>query len=255
MTLLIASWNVNSIRARLDTVLNWLRSKNPDILLLQETKVQTQDFPKEPFEDLGYNLALFGQKTYNGVAILSKSPLEDVRLGLTEDPEARYIEAFTHNIRVASVYVPNGQAKDSPKFPYKLNFFNALQTHLKTLLSYDEILVLGGDFNVAPTDLDVHDPALWHEEILCTSEERQAFQSLLHLGVSDALRCLHPREAFYTWWDYRGNSFRRNNGLRIDHFLVSSQALDLLEKTGVDTQERGLEKASDHAPVWLTLKI
>ncbi|MBS0186210.1 MAG: exodeoxyribonuclease III [Proteobacteria bacterium] len=255
MTLLIASWNVNSIRARLENVLNWMRSKNPDILLLQETKVQNQDFPKELFEDLGYNLALFGQKTYNGVAILSKSPLEDIRFGLTSgSEEARYIEAFTSGVRIASIYVPNGQAKDSPKFPYKLNFFKDLQTRIKTLLSYDEILVLGGDFNVAPTDLDVHDPFLWHEKILCTSEERQAFHALLHLGIFDALRCLHPKDPLYTWWDYRANSYQRNNGLRIDHFLASSQALDCLEKANVDIQERGLEKASDHAPIWLTLK-
>ncbi len=253
--LLCASWNVNSVRARLENVLSWIRSQNPDILLLQETKVQNHDFPIEPIEDLGYNLALFGQKTYNGVAILSKSPLEDVKLGLIDDlEEARYIEAFTHNIRVASVYVPNGQAKDSPKFPYKLNFLKSLQDHIKTLLTYDEVLVLGGDFNVAPTDFDVHDPVLWQEEILCTSEERQAFQSLLHTGTFDALRSLHPFDPLYTWWDYRANSYGRNNGLRIDHFLASSQALDRLEEGGVDAQERGLEKASDHAPIWITLK-
>lgn len=256
MNLLIASWNVNSVRARLQNILHWMRSKNPDILLLQETKVQDQDFPREPFEDLGYNLALSGQKTYNGVAILSKSPLEDVHLSFTKEglTEARYIEAFTHNVRVASVYVPNGQSKDSPKFSYKLDFFRSLQAQIKILLSYEETLVLGGDFNVAPTDFDVHDPSLWHEEILCTSQERQAFQSLLHLGIFDALRCRYPKDPLYTWWDYRGNSFRRNNGLRIDHFLISSQALDCLEKGGVDTSEREIEKASDHAPIWLTLK-
>lgn len=259
MTFLIASWNVNSIRARLDNVLYWLRSKNPDVLLLQETKVQDPAFPKEPFEDLGYNLALFGQKTYNGVAILSKRPLEDIRLGFfkedSKDLEARYIEAITHNVRVASVYVPNGQAKDSPKFPYKLTFLENLKGHLQSLLPYEEILVLGGDFNVAPTDLDVHDPILWHEKILCTTQERHAFQSFLHSGMFDALRSTHPDDSLYTWWDYRANAFQRNNGLRIDHFLLSPQALDILETTGVDKDERGLQKASDHAPIWLKLKI
>ena len=256
MSFLIASWNVNSIRARLQNVLNWIQLKKPDVLLLQETKVQDHDFPKESFEDLGYNLALFGQKTYNGVALLSKRPLEDIRSGfLNNTQEARYIEAVTHNIRIASVYVPNGQAKDSPKFLGKLDFFKTLHTHIKTLLTYDEILVLGGDFNVAPTDLDVYDPLVWHNQILCTPEERKSFNTLLQTGLYDALRTCHPEDPLYTWWDYRAQSFQKNKGLRIDHFLLSAHAMDRLETAGVDRTERGLEKASDHAPLWITLTI
>lgn len=260
MTLLLASWNVNSVRMRLEHVLHWMRLKNPDILLLQEIKAQSHQFPTEAFEDLGYNVALFGQKTYNGVAILSKRPLEDVQMGLISKKEgdveeARYIEAFTHNIRVASIYVPNGQEPGSAKFSYKLEFLKNLKTHLETLLSHQEILVLGGDFNIAPADGDVYDPALWHEKILCTSKERQAFQSLLHMGFSDALRVAHPHETLYTWWDYRQNAFQRDHGLRIDHFLLSPQAVDVLKDAGVEKQERALLKASDHAPVWITLDI
>ena len=257
MTLLISSWNVNSIRARLEIVLAWAKDTNPDIMLLQETKVQSSEFPKEPFEDLGYNIALFGQKTYNGVAILSKRPLEDIRTGLPQEGDsqsARYIEAVTGGIRVASVYVPNGQAKDSPQFSYKLNFFNSLKSHMETLLTYDEALVVGGDFNVAPSDLDVHNPELWHEQILCTTEERQAFQTLTHLGLHDALRSMHPKDPLYTWWDYRAAAFQRNNGLRIDHFLLSPQAMDVTEGAGIDIDPRKLKKTSDHTPIWISLK-
>lgn len=258
MSLLIASWNVNSIRARLEIVLGWVKNTNPDIVLLQETKVQSPEFPKEPFEDLGYNIVLFGQKTYNGVAILSKRPLEDVHMGLPHEGDsqsARYIEAVTGGIRVASVYVPNGQSKESSQFAYKLNFFHSLKSHMETLLSYDETLILGGDFNVTPSDFDVHNPELWHEQILCTTEERQAFQTLIHLGLHDAIRLIHPKDPLYTWWDYRGASFQKNNGLRIDHFLVSPQAMDIIDSTGVDIDQRELTKTSDHAPIWISLRL
>lgn len=258
MSLKIVTWNVNSIRARLETVIIWCRENSPDVLLLQETKVIDDLFPKESFEDLGYNLLLHGQKTYNGVAILSKLSIEDGIKGLPsfEDEGARYIEAVIGGkIRVGSIYVPNGQSPSSPQFTYKLGFFEALKNHLKTLLSYEEITIIGGDFNVTPTDQDVQYPDLWHESILCTSQEREAFQSLKDEGFIDALLHLYPSEPPYTWWDYRAGSFFKNNGLRIDHFLLSPQALSTLKEGNADKKARAQKGSSDHAPVWITLDL
>ena len=248
----LATWNVNSIRARLPLILSWLKEKDVDTVLLQETKTTDETFPWEPIEDLGYNIAHLGQKTYNGVALLSKHPIEDVQRGVPgfEDDQARYIEAVTHNIRVASVYVPNGMAVGSEKYAYKLDFLNHLYTHIKTLLTYDEAFVMGGDFNIAPADNDVYDPQEWHERILCSTPEREALRSLLYLGLTDGLRALHPHNGdLYTWWDYRRGAWQNDHGLRIDHFLLSPQAADRLKKASVDKDARGLEKASDHAPV------
>ncbi|MBT4880606.1 MAG: exodeoxyribonuclease III [Alphaproteobacteria bacterium] len=257
----IATWNVNSIRARLPNVEAWVREAQPDVLLLQETKTIEETFPKTTFEDLGYNMAIVGQKSYNGVAILSKSPIEDIRSELPGDPldvEARYIEVVTGNVRVASVYVPNGQEVGSQKFEYKLRFLDRLYDHMKTLLTYDESLVVGGDYNIAPTDDDVHDPVGWEGKILCSDHERAAFRKILYLGLTDALKEFHvssgiPKDQLYSWWNYKGRRWDQNEGLRIDHLLVSPQAADRLKDVQVDRLPRGEEKASDHTPVWCSL--
>ncbi|WP_032113803.1 exodeoxyribonuclease III [Candidatus Paracaedibacter symbiosus] len=249
----IVTWNLNSIRARLERFTEWLAENSPDVLLLQETKCEEHAFPKEAIEDLGYNVVIHGQKTFNGVAILSKYPIEDLQCGLptyTEDPQARYIEAVTNGVRVASVYIPNGQDVGTEKYAYKLSFLERLRQHLAHTLQYEEAFVIGGDYNIAPTDLDVADPKAWHEEILCSTAERKAFNALLNLGYRDAFRIDHPAEKIYSWWDYRSQAWPKNEGLRIDHLLLSPQATDRLEITGIDRTPRGKEKASDHAPVW-----
>ncbi|OJW53951.1 MAG: exodeoxyribonuclease III [Alphaproteobacteria bacterium 41-28] len=254
----LAAWNINSIRTRLPLLLSWLKERTPDIVLLQETKVIDDQFPSEEIENLGYNIAMYGQKSYNGVAILSKFPIEDVTQGIPgfEDDQARYLEAVIKGMRVASVYVPNGMAVGSDKYAYKLDFLKHLYLHTQTLLTYDEAFVMGGDFNIAPSDLDVYDPEEWHEKILCSTAEREAFRSLLYLGLTDALRALHPNEKeLYTWWDYQRGSWQNNFGLRIDHFLLSPQAADLLKEVSVDKQMRDVEKASDHAPVLCKLEL
>lgn len=250
--LTLATWNINSIRMRLPLLLAWLQETTPDIVLLQETKVIDDQFPREEIENLHYNIALFGQKSYNGVAVLSKFPIEDITCGLPgfEDEQARYLEVVTHGIRVASVYVPNGMAVGSDKYQYKLTFLKHLYARTQTLLTYDEAFILGGDFNIAPTDQDVYDPQEWHEKILCSTPEREGLRALVYLGLTDALRALHPdKKDLYTWWDYRGGAWSNNFGLRIDHLLLSPQATDALKEVEVDTNIRGVEKASDHAPV------
>jgi exodeoxyribonuclease-3 len=252
----IASWNVNSIRQRYQHVADWVHAHECDILLLQEIKVQTENFPFEYFQDLGFNVAVHGQKTFNGVAILSKFPIEDVILGLPTfegDPQARYIEAFTGGVRVASVYVPNGQSVGSEKYAYKLDFFERLRQHLAQQITLDEKFVVGGDYNVAPADIDVHDPKVWEGEILCSLQERLAFKSLLNEGLGDAYRLKYPNQRAFSWWDYRSGGFARNDGLRIDHLLLSHRAMDALEDVGIDNFPRSLEKPSDHAPVFCIL--
>ena len=254
----IVTWNVNSVRARLDILIEWLREHEPDVMLLQEIKCEAHAFPLEAIEDLGYNIAIHGQKTFNGVAILSKSPLEDVQRGLSffeEDPQARYIEAVTNSVRVASVYVPNGQAVGTDKYAYKLVFLERLHQHLQSLLQYEEIVVIGGDYNIAPADLDVADPKAWEGDVLCSIPERKAFQALLNLGYRDGFRIDHPHEKLYSWWDYRSQAWPNDAGLRIDHLLLSPQATDRLQSTGIDKAPRGKEKASDHAPVWCSIDV
>lgn len=253
----IVTWNLNSIRARLENFTGWLAEHQPDVLLLQEIKCEAHNFPEETIADLGYNIAIHGQKTFNGVAILSKYPIDDVQCGLptySEDVQARYIEAVTNGVRVASVYVPNGQSVKSEKYVYKLTFLERLHQHLANTLLYEEAFVIGGDYNIAPTDLDVADPQAWQEEVLCSTPERKSFNALLHLGFRDAFRLSYPTEKIYSWWDYRSQSWPKNEGLRIDHLLLSPQATDRLEITGIDKTPRGREKASDHAPVWCILQ-
>jgi len=248
----LATWNINSIRSRLPLLLDWLKEREPDVVLLQETKATDDQFPCDEIEALNYNIALYGQKTYNGVAILSKLPLEDVTRGISgfRDDQARYIEAVVGGMRVASIYVPNGTAVGSDKYVYKLDFLKHLYAHAQTLLTYDEALILGGDFNITPSDEDVYDPQEWHEQILCSTQEREALRSIIYLGVTDVLRASHQNaKELYTWWDYRGGAFQNNFGLRIDHLLLSSQAADHVKSCEVDKKWRAVEKASDHAPI------
>jgi exodeoxyribonuclease III len=251
----IATWNVNSVKARLAHLIDWLKADKPDIALLQELKCVDDAFPAMELEELGYNIAIYGEKTYNGVAILSKFPLSDVTRGIPgyADERARYIEAVAalpgSAMRVASVYVPNGQTADSEKFPYKLTFLDQLKRHVQKLLSYQEILVIGGDYNIAPEDIDVHNPKEWHGSVLTHDEVRKSWRRITNLGVYDAWRMLHPKEGGYSWWDYRANAFASDDGLRIDHLLLSPQAADRLESCTVKRELRALEKASDHTPV------
>jgi len=256
-SLSIATWNVNSVKVRLPQLLDFLKDDAPDILLLQELKCQSEAFPREEIEMLGYNLAIHGQKTYNGVAILSKLPLEDISTILPDDPapdQARYIEAVVslpHNqaLRIASVYVPNGQEVGSDKFDYKLAFMTALHHHMEALLLQEEMLVIGGDYNVAPENIDVYDPVASAGSICFHPLERAAFRAMLYSGMTDAYRALYPDTQQFSWWDYRAGAFQQNKGLRIDHLLLSPQAADRLENCAVVEKMRKLEKASDHAPV------
>ncbi len=283
MPITVATWNINSIRARLPEACAWLREAQPDIVLLQETKAEDHNFPAMEIEDLGYNLALHGQKTYNGVAILSKHRIEDVTRGLPTLPEntdARYIEGLislkgirdwglgigkdilTSNpqpliptLRVASIYVPNGGEVGSEKFGQKLRFLEALRLHAETLLLQDEMLALGGDYNVAPADMDVYAPAALRGTTCFHPEEQKRLRALEYLGLTDAFRARYPDRQQFSWWDYRSSGWEHNKGMRIDHLLLSPQAADALEDAGIDDTPRGKPKASDHAPVWCRLGV
>ncbi len=243
---------MNSVKARLAHLLQWLCEAKPDVVLLQELKCETAAFPALEIEDCGYNIAVYGQKTYNGVAILSRHPIEDVTRGLPTftDDNARYIEAFTAGLRVASVYVPNGQSRESDKFAYKLAFYEGLAAHLQGLLTLEEATVIGGDFNVALSPLDIcEDPATAAKKILYYPEERAALRRVLHHGYADSFRALHPEQQAYSWWDYRAGSFANDEGYRIDYLLTSPMATDRLAKAWIDASPRGWEKPSDHTPV------
>jgi exodeoxyribonuclease-3 len=253
----IATWNVNSVRSRQLILLDWLGEATPDVVLLQETKCTDDQFPRLEIEDKGYNIETAGQKTYNGVAILSKTPIEVDLTALPGDPEddqARYIEAFTGGVRVASIYLPNGNPTDGPKYPYKLAWMERLYAHVRTLLAGEDAFVLGGDYNVAPDDGDLYDPEGWRDDALCRPETRAAWRKIMYLGLTDALRATSPEVGRYTYWDYRAGAWSKDHGLRIDHFLLSPQAADRLVDTGIDRGPRGREKTSDHTPVWCELE-
>jgi len=252
----IATWNVNSVRARLPRVLAWLESAAPDIVCLQETKCVDEAFPREPIEDLGYQIAHFGQKTYNGVAILSKRPIEDVVLGLPDDTELsdkRVICAQVDDVLLVNLYVVNGQAVGTPKYAYKLEWLARVRAFLKERYDLAEKVIVTGDFNVTVDDRDVYDPDAWREKILCSTPERDALRAITDLGLVDALRHHTGEAGIYTWWDFRTRGFRRNQGLRIDHFLMSAPALAACSSVSVDMKERGAQRPSDHAPVVATL--
>lgn len=259
----IATWNVNSVKARLPRVLEWLQAARPDVVLLQEIKCTEDAFPALELGDLGYNLAVAGQKTYNGVAILAKRPLEVelTRLpGDGRDEQARYVEAMVGDVRVASLYVPNGnpardeRGGDSEKYAYKLAWMERLVGHAKALLKTEDAFVLGGDYNVVPTDDDVYDPEGWKDDALCRPESRARLRELVWLGLTDAVHALHPEPHLYTFWDYQAGAWPKDNGLRIDHLLLSPQAADRLQASGVDRGPRAKDKASDHTPVWCELE-
>jgi len=254
----IAAWNVNSIKVRLPNVLAWLAAARPDVLLLQEIKCITENFPLLELQGQGYQAAVVGQKAYNGVAVLSRQPITDLvtRLpGEPEDEQARYVEGTTCGVRVASIYLPNGNPVDTEKFPYKLRWLARLRAHAADLLAREEPLVLGGDYNVIPAPEDVYNPQEWVDDALYRPETRLAFRSILNLGLTDAFRALHPTAHAYTYWDYQGIAWSADHGLRIDHLLLSPQAADRLSACEIDRGPRGQEKASDHTPIWCELEI
>ncbi len=256
----IASWNVNSVRLRLPALVAWLRAAAPDVVCLQELKCVDEAFPRAEIEAEGYNVLVHGQKTFNGVAILSKAPLEETQRGLpgADDEQARYLEAIAPDgaggvVRVASIYLPNGNPAGSDKYAYKLAWMARLQAHARELLKLEEKLVLAGDYNVIPDERDVYDPAAWREDALFRLETRQAFRRLLALGLTDALRATSDAAGLYTFWDYQALCWPRNKGLRIDHLLLSPQAADRLKTVAIDKETRGGEKPSDHVPIRLDL--
>ena len=252
----IATWNVNSVKMRMPHVIEWIRDNQPEVLLLQELKSTEETFPYSEIEDLGYNVAVVGQKTFNGVGIISRSSIEveHRRLpGDNSDEQARYIEALVGNIRVASIYLPNGNPVDTEKFSYKLNWMKRLNAHAQTLLPLEEATILGGDFNVCPTDDDVYDPDGFAGDALCHPHSRALYRTLHYQGFSDAIRAYHSQIGVYSFWDYQAGCWNKDQGLRIDHLLLSPQAADRLVASGIDKTPRGKEKPSDHTPVWCEL--
>jgi exodeoxyribonuclease III len=256
----IATWNVNSIKQRLDHLVAFVKSAEPDVLCLQELKCVDEAFPRGEIEALGYNVATHGQKAYNGVAILSKSPLEDVRRGLPgdeTDEQARYLEGVVSTsdgvVRVASIYLPNGNPIKTPKFDYKLAWMDRLKAHARKLLALEEPLVLCGDYNVIPEPADAADPAAWRNDALFQPESRAKFRELLNLGLGDAVRACNDQPGLYSFWDYQAGAFQRNNGIRIDHLLLSPQAQDRLRTASIRREVRGWDKPSDHVPVMVDL--
>ncbi|MDE1151143.1 MAG: exodeoxyribonuclease III [Micavibrio sp.] len=254
----IASWNVNSVNMRLPNVLAWLETAQPDVLLLQELKCVTENFPVAAFEAAGYSCAVHGQKSWNGVAILSKVPAADIVRGLAgddSDEQSRYIEATVGGLRVASIYLPNGNPVDTEKYPYKLRWFDRLITRARELLATEQVVLLGGDYNIIPEARDCYDPAVWADDALFKLESRRKFRTLQNLGYTDAFRALNDADHQYTFWDYQAGAWPRNNGIRIDHLMLSPQAADRLEACVIDAGPRGLEKASDHTPIIAEIKL
>ena len=258
----IATWNVNSIKARIGNVLDWLKQAEPDVACLQELKTVDEAFPQDQIEDLGYNVAVHGQKTYNGVAILSKLPFDDVSVRLPgddSDEQARYIEAVVtpddRSVRIASIYLPNGNPVDTEKYPYKLAWMDRLIDHAEGLLDYEEPLVLAGDYNVIPTPDDVHNPKGWLGDALYRPETWDKFRRLQRLGLTDAFRACDVTPHRYTFWDYQGGAWQKDHGIRIDHLMLSPQAADLLKTCDIDQHVRAWEKPSDHVPIWIDLAL
>jgi len=253
----IASWNVNSAKARQDHILDYLKAGSADVLLIQETKTQDFNFPVDLYQDDGWNVVCHGQKSYNGVAIAARQPLTDVMSGLpgdAEDEQARYMEATIDGVRVATIYLPNGNPAPGPKFDYKLAWMERLNIRAEELLRDEIPVVLAGDFNVIPQDIDCYDPPGWEGDALTRAESRAAFNRLSLLGYTDALRACHPGKVLYSYWDYQAGAWQKNNGVRIDHLMLSPEAADRLVAAEVDKGPRGLEKPSDHTPVWVELR-
>lgn len=255
----IATFNINGIKARAEALPAWLRAAEPDVVLLQEIKSTDEAFPQEVLDGLGYTVHTHGQKSFNGVAILSRLPLEDVTRGLPgdeSDDQARWIEATvigTRAVRVCGLYLPNGNPAPGPKYDYKLAWMARMQARVDTLLRSEEPLVFAGDYNVIPQDEDAAKPESWRADALALPETRAAFRRLLHLGLTDAFRARVPGPGQYSFWDYQAGAWQKNNGIRIDHLLLSPQAADLLRDAGIDKEVRAGEKPSDHVPVWIDL--
>jgi exodeoxyribonuclease III len=258
----IATWNINGVKARLEGALTWLKETQPDVACFQEIKSVDEAFPAEAFQELGYNVAVHGQKGFNGVAILSKQPFDEVAVrglpGDESDAHARYIEVVVSRksggiIRVGNLYLPNGNPIGTDKFTYKLAWMKRLQARAHDLLDLEEPFLLVGDFNVIPEPVDAKNPGAWTDDALFQPETRAAFRTLLNLGLTDVLRACHPESGVYTFWDYQAGAWQKDHGIRIDHMLASPQAADLIASAGVDRFTRGWEKPSDHVPVWVEL--
>lgn len=258
MVMKIATYNVNGVNGRLVVLLRWLKEAKPDIVCLQELKAPQEKFPEKAIKDLGYDAIWHGQKSWNGVAILSRiGQPEEVRKSLpgdADDTHSRYIEAMVNGVLIGCLYLPNGNPAPGPKFDYKLKWFDRLIAHAEQLISFKKPVVLVGDFNVMPTDLDVYKPERWVDDALFRPETRAAYKKLVNQGWTDAIRTLYPDEKIYTFWDYFRNAYGRNAGLRIDHFLLNKKLKKQLVAGGVDKHVRGWEKTSDHAPVWIELE-
>jgi len=258
----IATWNINSIRQRIEPLTAWLAERSPDLVCLQETKCLDEAFPRDAFEALGYNVAVHGQKTFNGVAILSKLKFDEVtpRLpGDDEDDHARFIEAAVSTgrgvIRLASIYLPNGNPAGTDKYSYKIRWMDRLHHYAHERLQLEEPLILAGDYNVIPTPADVHNPAAWATDALFLPQTRDKFRTLTSLGLTDAIRAVSDDPGLYTFWDYQAGAWQKNWGIRIDHLLLSPQAADRLTAAGIDKHVRSWEKPSDHVPVWADFAI
>ncbi|WP_294224579.1 exodeoxyribonuclease III [uncultured Shimia sp.] len=255
----IATFNINGIKARIETLPRWLDEAQPDVALLQEIKSVDEAFPREIFEERGYQVETHGMKSFNGVAILSKLPLEDVTRGLPgdeTDEQARYIEATVMGdtpVRVCGLYLPNGNPTPGPKYDYKLAWMERLYTRAQELMATEEPFLMAGDFNIIPQDEDAAKPEDWQEDALARPESRAAYRRLLNLGFTEAFRARNQMPGMYSFWDYQAGAWNRNNGIRIDHFLLSPQCSDLLQDCQIDKEERGRSKPSDHVPVWVDL--
>ena len=251
----LAAWNVNSLNVRLPHVVEWLKTHKPDALCLQELKMEDAKFPMDAFDDIGYHAVFNGQKTYNGVAIISRARPEDVRKDISgfEDHQKRVVAATIEGVRVVCVYIPNGQTIDSEKYQYKLQWLAALQAYMQdAIAAYGDVALLG-DYNIAPDDRDVYDPKAWEGQVLCSVPERDAFRALIGLGLTDSFRLFGQAEKSYSWWDYRMNGFKRNLGLRIDHVLLTAGIAARCISSVIDVEPRKLERPSDHAPVFVEI--
>ncbi len=258
----IASFNINGIKARLPALLDWLAEANPDVAVLQEIKSTDDTFPRSKIEDAGYNLETHGQKSFNGVAVLSKLPLEDVTRGLPGDPtdeQARWIEASVTGeagtVRVCGLYLPNGNPAPGPKYAYKLDWMERLKDRAQALLDAEECALMLGDYNVIPQPADCHDPAVWATDALFLPDTRAAYRRIVNLGFTDALRATDARPGAYTFWDYQAGAWPKDHGIRIDHVLMTPQAADRLRECGIDRHVRSREKPSDHVPIWVSLDL
>lgn len=253
----LASWNVNSLKVRLEQVLEWLDSSQVDLLALQETKLIDENFPAAAFVEKGYHIVFSGQKTYNGVAVISRQPITDVLKDVPEfiDPQRRVLACTVGGVRLINLYVPNGSTVNSDKYHYKLNWLERVTFFIEEQLKQHENVAVVGDFNIAPEDIDVHDPVEWVGNVLVSPAERDAFQTILKLGFHDSFRLFPQEQAVFSWWDYRAAGFRRNRGLRIDHILLNHSLHKLCKQSVIDKEPRKVERPSDHAPVWVELDI